>query len=219
MKKSLISIGLMTIVFAMPVDLFASSEYFETGKNYNNDVTDWNFDKNEEYLKGDVVYFDGKKYIVNDDYIASGNVEEIQNSTIFSPIAEVGETTLDNETTFNPYLETCIGDNWRTVAKDQIKTDIINRGFSDIWRKTSFYSLSASKNYSQSVTLSGYGVAISYASALEGSGGWGDHEVDKTQFSKMRTNVKGYVQRKQLSNCSTVNRFVKTHEWITISYE
>lgn len=180
-------------------------------------IRNWNKKKGAQYYKGDIVFYDGQKFLVQKDFISTGKKDQIYDTTLFKPIVEVGP---EISTGIAPRIETCAGGgSWKTVATNQTKTNIINKGLSDIYRKTSHYSLSTTKSHSQSATLSGYGVTISYASGSTSGGGWGLTNIDPKRFSRMRTNVKGYVQRKTLTNCSTVNRFVKTHEWITVFYE
>lgn len=50
-----------------------------------------------------------------------------------------------------------------------------------------------------------------------GGGSWGV-TANESKYSQVRSNVKGNIQRKQNNSCSTVTRFVETHEWATVKY-
>lgn len=186
-------------------------------ENSSINIRNWNNKKGAQYFKGDIVFYDGQKFLVLKDFISSGKKNQIYDSKLFKVIVESGI-----ENSEGPFLrmETCAGYNpTKTVATNQVKKNIVNKGLSDVWRKTNFYSLSTSKQHSQSVKLSGYGVTVSYSSGSTTSGGWGTTNVNGRKFSKMRSNVKGNIQKKTLNNCSTVTKFIKTHEWITVFYE
>lgn len=217
--KKVLTIAMLGIVATMGGNNFSASmlEIKDVETDKNNEYILWTGDKGQSLLEDDIIYTSsGEKYIVESSFESKGGDEQL-NSSLVTTLVEVGDEVIVPAEGKQARMETCIGGTWKNKATGVSKTGITNSYFGTKKRKTSAYNFSGTSQRSISTTVSGYGVTIKYDNGVSSGGSW-EVLANPQKFSRVKTNVKGNVQQKQLSNCSTSTRFVETHEWATVTH-
>lgn len=183
-------------------------------KSYDSQYIHWDGKKGEDFAKGEIIYTDsGSKYLVINDFKTTGK-NDLDSENVKQIIDYGVVTTTPSK---SPRMETCAGDQWKTVKKGSSKTNIVNKYFGTVNRKTAWYGFTTGSQQTLSTSISGYGVTIKLDMGTSGNGSWGV-TANQNKASQVRSNVKGNIQTKQSNSCTTMTRFVKTDEWATVRY-
>lgn len=220
MKKNISRIVTVSalLVSIVPTNLSASTmELGQVETQRNQEYIHWSGKEGQRLNEKDIIYLDsGEKYIINVPFESKGGNEQLD-SDLVTQLVDTGDEIITPAESNQERMQTCIGDSWHTKKTGVSKTNITNSYFGTKKRKASAYHFSGSKQKSLSVKIEGYGVTIKYDKGTGSGGNW-EVPANPKNWSRVKNNVKGNIQQKELSNCSTSTRFVETHEWATVKY-